>query len=285
MNEKKVHASSTATPILVLGATGKTGRRVAARLEAMELPIRRGSRSATPAFDWNQRSSWDACLDGMASVYINYPSDLPIPGSSDTIAAFVNKAKAHGVRHLVLLSGRGEPEARVWEDIVKESGVDWTIVRSSWFQQNFSEGGFAEMVAAGEIVLPAGAIPEPFVNLDDIADIVVAALTRPGHTGELYEATGPRLLTFADVAEELSNATGRTIAYQQIPLQEFLAAVTASGAPEEAVWLMDYLFGRILDGRNAYVTDGVQKVLGRAPKDISAFAREVALTQTWRQAA
>ncbi len=285
MNSHHLHSQPPGGLILVLGATGKTGRRVAARLQALGRPIRIGSRGASPAFDWTQPASWDACLEGIASVYVNYPSDLPIPGSAEAIAAFVDRARHHGVRRLVLLSGRGEPDAQAWERLVQESGLAWTIVRASWFQQNFSEGAFAEMVQAGQIILSAGDIPEPFVNVDDIAEVVVAALTEPGHGSEIYEVTGPRLLTFAEVAVELSRATGRTITYQQIPHEAFLAGVAESGAPQEVVWLMDYLFATVLDGRNAYLTDGVQRALGRPPRDFSEYAREVAGTKTWRNVA
>ena len=267
--------------ILVLGATGKTGRRVVDRLEALDMPVRPGSRRAAPAFDWTQEATWDACLEGVSAVYINYASELPVRGSADVISDFVDAALRHEVRRLVLLSGRGEPEARVWERVVQESGLDWTIVRSSWFQENFSEGPFAEMVEAGEIFLSAGDIPEAFVSLEDIADVVTAALTQSGHAGEVYEVSGPRLLTFAQATAELAAATGRPILYQQIPHDALLAAVVESGAHEEEVWLIDYLFGEILDGRNASVTDGVKRALGRAPRDFSDFATTISTTKSW----
>ncbi|MGP1383141.1 MAG: NAD(P)H-binding protein [Thainema sp.] len=277
----------TQTPMgltLVLGGTGKTGRRIAAQLEAKGVSIRIGSRSASPAFDWHQEAGWDACLEDVKAVYINYVPDLAVPGATDTIQAFVDRAKYHGVERLVLLSGRGEAEAQACERIVQESGVDWTIVRASWFNQNFSEGAFLDMVTAGQITLPAGDIPEPFVDVNDIAEVVVAALTESGHAREVYEVTGPRLMTFADIATELSNATGREIAYVQIPHEAFVAGVKASGAPKEVVWILDYLFSTVLDGRNASLTDGIQRALGRPPKDFADYAREVAATGLWHEA-
>ena len=153
---------------LVLGATGKTGSRITTRLSSLGRKVRKGSRRAVPAFDWNHQAGWDACLDGVTSVYISYAGDLAIEGSTDIIRAFVEKAKQHGVQHLVLLSGRGEEEAEACEQIVQESGIDWTIVRASWFNQNFSEGAFSNMVEAGVIMLPAGEIPEPFVDVEMI---------------------------------------------------------------------------------------------------------------------
>ncbi len=271
--------------VLVLGGTGKTGRRIAAGLEAKGVPIRIGSRAATPSFDWNNETGWDACLHDVEAAYITYAPDLAIPGATDAIQAFVDRAKRHGVRRLVLLSGRGEAEAQACERIVQESGLEWTIVRASWFFQNFSEGAFVDMVHAGRITLPAGATPEPFVDVDDIADVAIAALSEPGHAGEVYEVTGPRLMTFADVASELSQATGRTIDYVQVPHDAFVNAVQDSGAPRDVVWMLDYLFCTVLDGRNAYLTDGVQRALGRGPKDFAHYAREVAATGSWRAVA
>lgn len=270
---------------LVLGGTGKTGRRIAAALEAKGVPTRIGSRSASPAFDWHREAGWDACLEAVEAVYINYAPDLAMPGAPDAIQAFVDRAKRHGVKRLVLLSGRGEAEAQACERIVQASGVEWTIVRASWFNQNFSEGAFLEMVMAGQITLPAGDIPEPFVDVDDIAEVAVVALTEPGHAGEIYEVTGPRLMTFADIATELSKATGREIVYIPVPHDAFVAGVKASGAPEEVVWMLDYLFTTVLDGRNAHLTDGIQRALGRPPQDFADYAKAVAATGLWSQAA
>jgi len=271
--------------ILVLGGTGKTGRRIAKTLEAKGIPMRIGSRSAVPAFDWNNEANWDDCLAGVKAAYINYAPDLAIPGAADSIQAFVDRAGRHGVKRLVLLSGRGEAEAQACERIVQDSGIDWTVVRASWFNQNFSEGAFVEMVQAGQITLPAADTPEPFVDVQDIADVAVAALTEEGHSGEIYELTGPRLLTFADAAAEISRASRRNVTYEQIPHESFVAGAAESGAPKDVIWLLDYLFSTVLDGRNAYLTDGVQRALGRPPREFSDYASEIAATDVWRAVA
>lgn len=281
-NQTQTQTQSSRGLTLVLGGTGKTGRRIVAALEAKDVPTRIGSRSASPAFDWHHAAGWEACLQDVEAVYINYAPDLAMPGATDAIQALVDRAKHHGVKRLVLLSGRGEAEAQACERIVQESGLEWTIVRASWFNQNFSEGAFIEMVMAGQITLPAGDIPEPFVDVDDIAEVAVAALTEPGHAGEVYEVTGPRLMTFADIAIALSNATGREITYVQVPHEAFVAGVKESGAPKEVVWMLDYLFNTVLDGRNAHLTDGIQRALGRSPKDFADYAKEVAATGLWR---
>ena len=270
---------------LVLGGSGKTGRRVADRLKADGHSVRIGSRSAVPAFDWDNEKSWDACLKHVTAAYITYAPDLAFPGATDAIEAFVEKARRAGVKRLILLSGRGEEEAQACERIVQASGIDWTIVRASWFNQNFSEGAFVEMVLNGAITLPAGDTPEPFVDVDDIADVAVAALTQDHHAGQVYEVTGPRLMTLADVAADLSAATGREIVYVDIPHQAFMAEIEKSGAPKDVAWMLDYLFSTVLDGRNAHLTDGVARALGRPPKDFAAYARDVARTDVWDRAA
>jgi len=186
---------------------------------------------------------------------------------------------------LVLLSGRGEEEAQRCERIIQESGVDWTVVRASWFNQNFNEGSFVDLVQQGTIALPAGGTPEPFVDADDIADVVVAALTQDGHAGRIYEVTGPRLMTFVDVASELSKATGREIRFVDISHEDFIAGLKQVGVPGDYIELLSYLFRTVLDGRNASVADGVERAIGRAPKDFGAFASEAAATNIWHAAA
>lgn len=270
---------------LILGGTGKTGRRVAERLKAKGHTVRVGSRSAVPAFDWNNEKGWEASLNGATAAYITYAPDLAMPGAQDSIQAFVNQAKRSGVKKLVLLSGRGEEEAEACERIVQDSGLDWTIVRASWFNQNFSEGAFIDMVLGGAITLPAGDQVEPFVDVDDIADVVVAAFTERHHSGEIYEVTGPRLMTIGDVAADLSRATGREVAYVDVPHDAFVSEVANSGAPKDVVWMLDYLFSTVLDGRNANLTDGIQRALGRQPKDFADYARDVAATGVWRKVA
>lgn len=266
---------------LVLGGTGKIGRRVAARLEQRGVSARIASRSASPSFDWNDPDTWDAALQGVVAAYISYAPDLAIPGAAGAIRAFAGRAAEQGVRRLVLLSGRGEAEAERCERVVQDAGVAWTVVRASWFDQNFSEGEFLGMVLDGAITLPAADVPEPFVDADDIADVAVAALTEDGHAGEIYEVTGPRLLTFGEAATEISRAAGREVRFIRIPKEDFAASIAESGAPEDYAWLLNYLFETALDGRNAYLADGVQRVLGREPTDFSDYARRVALTGLW----
>ncbi|RNJ43476.1 NmrA family transcriptional regulator [Mesorhizobium erdmanii] len=268
-------------PILILGGTGKTGRRLAERLTARGIPVRIGSRSGTPRFDWEAPASWAPALEGVSAVYISYYPDIAVPGAAEVIDAFTRLAVRHGARRLVLLSGRGEHEAQRAEEMLKASGADWTILRCAWFSQNFSEGFLIEPLLAGEVALPVGPVGEPFVDVDDIADAAEAVLTEPGHVGQLYELTGPRLLSFADAVAEIARATGRDIRFVRISHDEFTTAVASHELPPEIVWLLDELFTKVLDGRNESLTDGVQRVLGRAPKDFSAYATETAAAGFW----
>jgi uncharacterized protein YbjT (DUF2867 family) len=271
----------TEQPILVIGGNGKTGRRVAERLRARDVPVRIGSRSGEPPFDWEDRSTWAPALRRTSAAYVTFYPDLAVAGSTDAIATLAEQALESGVRRLVLLSGRGELEAQRAERALQESGAEWTVLRCSWFMQNFSEAFMVDQVLAGEIALPAGDVPAPFVDADDIADVAVAALTQDGHAGRIYELTGPRPLTFAEAAEEISRATGRDVSYVPIGMDAFVSAATAEGVPADVVALLRYLFAEVLVEGNAGVADGVREALGRAPRDFAAYAREVAASGAW----
>ncbi len=271
----------TTRQTLVLGATGKTGRRVAERLTARGVPVRPGSRAGKPPFDWDDRATWTPALDGMGAAYVTYYPDLAIPGAAVTVGDFANLAVKSGVRRLVLLSGRGEDGALLGEQAVRDSGADWTILRSTWFSQNFSEGFFVDQVLNGEVALPVATVQEPFVDADDIAEIAVAALIDDRHVGQLYELTGPRLLTFTEAIDEIARAAGREVRYKQVSPEQYASLLAEQNVPAEFVSLMNYLFTEVLDGRNAHLTDGVQRALGRPPRDFSEYARETAATGIW----
>ncbi|MER7501016.1 NAD(P)H-binding protein [Nonomuraea pusilla] len=267
---------------LVVGGTGKTGRRVADRLTALGLPVRAVSRSSSPSFDWADRAGWGAALDGAEAAYVTYQPDLAMPGAVEDVRAFTELAAARGVRRIVLLSGRGEAGAEAAEQVVRASGLEWTVVRCAWFMQNFSEGHLLGPVLDGVVALPAGGVAEPFVDADDIADVAVAALTGDGHAGRVYELTGPELLTFAQAADELAKAAGRPVTYVPATAAEYAAGAVAQGLPEEEAEGLAALFEEVLDGRNAYLADGVREALGRAPRGFAAYA--AANAATWSSA-
>jgi uncharacterized protein YbjT (DUF2867 family) len=276
---------TTQQPTLVLGGTGKTGRRVVQRLEARGLPVRVGTPSGTPPFDWTDEATWPAGLDGVGSVYVTYYPDVAVPGAAEAIGTFADLAVARGVRRLVLLSGRGEEAARRSEQALVQSGADWTIVRSAFMFQNFNESFFLEPVRAGEVAFLADpGLAEPFIDADDIADVAVAALTDDRHVGQLYEVTGPRLLGWAEAVAEIAAAADRPIRYLPVSLEEYAALLTENQVPDEVVKMLTDVFTGLteaLDGRNAYLADGVQRALGRPPRDFRDFARDAAATGVW----
>jgi uncharacterized protein YbjT (DUF2867 family) len=272
-------------PILILGGTGKTGRRVVERLTARGLPVRVGSRSGEPPFDWEDRATWAPALDGVRSVYLTYYPDLAVPGAVEAAGSFAELAVRSSVRRLALLSGRGEPEAERAEEAVRDTGADLTILRSTWFMQNFSEDYMLDHVLSGEIRLPAGDVPTPFLDADDIADVAVAALTDDRHVGQLYELTGPRSLTFGEVAAEIAEAAGREVRYAPVSLDEHAAEAAEHGIPGEVIDLLTYLFEEVVDGRNADTTDGVRRALGREARDFGDYARETAASGIWSESA
>ncbi|MEU6499744.1 NmrA family NAD(P)-binding protein [Streptomyces californicus] len=278
-------AAASAGTVLVTGATGKSGRRVAKRLTALGVPVRPGSRTGGYPFDWEDDSGWAAALEGVRAAYVAYHLDLAVPGAAEAMAAFGRAAAACGVRRVVLLSGRGEPQAVVAEEALRGAAgpVEVTVVRSTFFAQNFSEGALRDGVVGGELVFPAGTTAEPFLDLDDLADAVVAALTGDGHAGAVYELTGPRCLTFAEAAEVLGRVTGRPVRYVPVSGPAYAELLEGFGVPgPEAGFLAD-LFATLLDGHNAATTDGVKRILGREPKDFAVFAHEAAGAGAWHR--
>ena len=269
------------SPILIVGKNGKTGARVNHRLQALGYATRPVSRSTTPAFDWENPATWQSAIKGTSAAYVTYQPDLAVPNAESDIRAFMRVAIEDGLQHVVLLSGRGEEGAQRAEEILKASGIAWNIVRASWFSQNFSESFMLDGIMAGELVLPAGDTVEPFVDVDDIADVVVAALTEPGHRNRLFEVTGPRALTFAQCIEEISGALGRPIKYTSIPVDHYIHALRDEGVPEDLQWLLRELFTVVFDGRNSNVMSGVEEALGRPPTDFTTYVQKTIESGVW----
>ncbi len=272
------------SPILVIGATGKTGSRIADQLTQKGYSVRRGSRNSAIPFDWEDETTWSAALDGVSAAYLSYFPDLAFPGAVEKVETLCAAAKASGVKKIVLLSGRGEHHARRGEEVVRNCGIDFTLVRAAWFAQNFSEGYLRDQVLGGVIAMPGGDVREPIVDVDDIADVAVAALTEEGHSGKLYEVTGPRLMTFAEMTRELSAASGRPIRHVPITFDEFHDGLVQIGG-EFIADVFTAIARETLDGRNASLTDGVERALGRPPRDFADFARKAAAAGAWSEAA
>jgi uncharacterized protein YbjT (DUF2867 family) len=271
------------SPILIIGKNAKTGQRVDRRLQSLGYTTRAVSRSTSPAFDWEDPNTWSAALEGTESAYVTFYPDLAIPTAEQAIRDFVELAKVSGLRHVVMLSGRGEAGAERAEAVLEASGLDWNIVRANWFMQNFSESFMIEGILSGQLMLPASDIVEPFVDVDDIADVAVSALTRPELRNRLFEVSGPRALTFGQCAAEISEAVGYPVNYTQIPIEDFIQVLRVQGAPDEVIWLMRELFTVVFDGRNSSPTSGVEDALGRPATDFSEYVQKVVATGAWEQ--
>jgi uncharacterized protein YbjT (DUF2867 family) len=248
--------------ILVLGATGKTGRRVTSLLGPAARPA---SRSAATKFDWSTPDTWEPALAGTTAVYV-VPPDNPA-----TLAEFVPLAVKSGVTRLVLLSMRGAPDDDPFEAAIKEAGVEWTILRPTWFMQNFDEDLFAEPVQHGELAVPAGQGIHPFIDVLDIAEVAVVALTQAGHAGQTYELSGPEALSFAEMLARIVAVTGSPILYSDVAPDEFAASLRGLGYPDEIADLVTMLLVRIRTGEEAHLSDGVQRVLGRKPRTFADY--------------
>ncbi|MEU7579723.1 NAD(P)H-binding protein [Streptomyces sp. NPDC041068] len=274
---------STASPVLVLGATGKTGRRVVTRLRAAGHPVRAASRSAETPFDWTDRATWAPVLDGVRALYLVAPSEAGL------VADFVTQAKDAGVRRFVVLSGRGvetygdsfEPGMAEAEHAVREAGVDWTVVRPNNFSQNFDEDLFHAPLLAGRLALPVGDVLEPFIDVEDIADVVTVLLTEEGHTHRTYELTGPRAFTFGQAVAEISEASGRPIRFEAVTPDQYVAELTADGVPEEVARPLADTLAWLAEGHNAALTTDVRDVLGREPRDFSEYVKSRAEAGAW----
>jgi uncharacterized protein YbjT (DUF2867 family) len=268
--------------ILLVGGTGKTGRRVAERLVSAGRSVRVVSRSTTPAFDWNLPEHWHQSLEGVTAAYVVYYPDISFEGAADSVARFAEVAASSGVQRIVLLSGRGEPGAELSELAMRAAYPNLTVLRCTWFAQNFNEHFLLPSVLEGVIALPAdGGVGEPFVDVEDVADVAVAALTDDRHDGQLYTLTGPELLTFTDVASELTRATRRKISFVSMSAEEWAAGAAAQGVPPEEVAPLIDLFTTVLDGRNEFVTADVPAVLGRPARTFAAYAAAAAATGVW----
>lgn len=266
-------------PILIIGNKGKTGSRVEALLNDRGIPTRGVSRSTSIAFDWEQRSTWSAALANVRAAYVCYQPDLAVPQAQDDIKAFIEHAKLAEVEHIVLLSGRGEAGAERAEQQLINSGLHWNVVRASWFNQNFTESFMAEGIQNGELALPAKSIPEPFVDVNDIAEVALAALTNPKLKNRLFEVTGPYALTFEQCVSKIAKVSGRDITFKYVPIDDYLKQLESMNLPEGYTWLFRELFIHVLDGRNSEVQNGVKEALGREAISFDEFANSAFISR------
>lgn len=270
------------TKILVIGGTGKTGSRVVKQLQNRGIEPRIGSRNASPSFDWNNKDTWVDALEGIEKMYVTYYPDLAVPGAKEAVESLTYLAKELGVKKIVLLSGKGETEAEACEKIVMNSGLEYTIVRASWFNQNWSESFFLDPIRSGEVALPMSDVLIPFVDTEDIAEVATTVLLDDTFNGKIIEVTGPELITFKDIIEIISKTSDRTLNFYGITLQQYVEGMEQMQIPKDVIWLIEYLFTHVLTNpNNQQITDGVEKVLGRKAKSFLQYAEETAKTGIW----
>lgn len=268
--------------ILVIGGTGKTGRRVAENLKQLGHNVRVVGRNTNPVFDWEDPNTYDDALKDMDRAYIVYYPDLAVPGARDAITTLTKKALEAELEKVVLLSGKGETEAEACEEIVANSGLNYTLVRASWFNQNFSEGAFLEFILDGTVALPMAEAEIPFVDVNDIADVVSKVLIDDSYNGQTITVTGPKKRTFKEVVAIMSEASSMPIQFIPISIEEFKDGMRKAGLPDSYVWLFGYLFQEVLGNPdNQDISNDVIKVLGRPAKDFETFASETAATGIW----
>jgi uncharacterized protein YbjT (DUF2867 family) len=275
-------AMTTDNQHLIIGGTGKTGRRVLDRLTSRGHDVRALSR---PEFDWEDPQTWSSAETGADSVYLTFAPEIAFSGSAEVVVEVARRVLDSGTRRLILLSGRGEPEAQRAEDLVVDlataHGAEWGVARCAFFMQNFDEGVFAESLAAGEFAFPADDVREPFVDVDDVADVVTGLMLGEIPAGQVYELTGPRLVTFAEATAIIARAAERPIRYTPITLPEFVTELLGAGVPPSYSEALGELFGLVLDGHNEHLADGVRRALGREPRDLVTYARDAAASGCW----
>ena len=268
--------------ILVIGGTGKTGRRVAEQLKKKGIEPKIGSRNASPSFDWDDKDTWVNTLNGIEKMYVTYYPDLAVPGAKEKIESLTYLAKELGIKKMVLLSGKGETEAEACENIVINSGMDYSIVRASWFNQNWSESFFLNPIISGEVALPMSDVLIPFVDANDIAEVAATVLLDDTYNGEIIELTGPELITFKDIVNIISRVSNKKLNFYEITLEQYVKGMKQMQIPDDVVWLIEYLFSHVLTNpKNQLVVNDIERVLGRKAKPFAEYAQETAKTGIW----
>ncbi len=270
------------TNILVIGGTGKTGRRVVEQLKNKGIEPRIGSRNVTPGFDWNDKSTWVKSLEGIERMYVTYYPDLAIPGAKEAIQSLTTLAKELGVKKVVLLSGKGEVEAEACEQIVANSGLEYTIVRASWFNQNWSESFFLDPILSGNVALPMSDVLIPYVDADDIAEVATEVLLNDNFNGEIIEVTGPELITFKNIVTTIGKVSKRELNFFPITLEQYVDGMRQMQLPEDVIWLIEYLFSHVLTNpNNQLISHDIERVLGRKATSFTKYAEETVKTGVW----
>ncbi|WP_016905803.1 NmrA family NAD(P)-binding protein [Streptomyces xiaopingdaonensis] len=274
--------------VLVIGATGTTGGRTAARLAAAGHRVKAASRRGTAvraaesvAFDWYDPTTHAAALEGADRVYL-----LPPLGETDPAAVmlpFLDRARDAGVRRAVLLSSsaipEGGPAVGAVHRALPELFPEWAVLRPCWFMQNFTgDHAHARSIREKGVVLSAtGDGRVGFVDAEDIAAVAVRALTDTEAPGTDLVLTGPETLSYDDVAALFAEVAGRSVVHRRVSYEELSARLTEQVPPEFAA-LLAGLDRAIAGGAEDRVTDTVLRVTGRPPRTLRAHLEDALRT-------
>jgi ergot alkaloid biosynthesis protein len=265
--------------ILVTGGTGKTGRRLVSELRGKGVECRVASRGATVAegerpFDWTLPESWDGALEGVSTAYLVAPSAVGEP--APVMIDFLRRAQKRGVSRFVLLSAAPLPaggpamgQVHLW---LKENAAEWTVLRPSWFMQNFSEGQHLASIQDEDGIYSAtedGRVP--FVSADDIATAAMAVLTSEDPFNSDFILTGDRPLSYDEVAERIGMAVGRRISHRRLSSDELAARYRLLGLPPVYAEKLAAMDRAIAEGAEDRTTDSVKFLLGRPPISFDDF--------------
>jgi uncharacterized protein YbjT (DUF2867 family) len=280
-----------ARTILVTGATGTVGSEVLRRLAGREgINVRAALRDLSKRaavegpgvepvwFDYEKPRTFPAACQGVDAIFLVAPFT---PSGVDQTLALIGAARAAGVRHIVKLSvirSLGDITATRWhaaiDGALKSSGIAWTILLPGAFMQNFVETSAPR--PDGNMYLPVGDAKAAFIDVRDIADVAVKALTEPGHESKEYTLTGPEEISYTEVAAIMSEVSGRAIRFVNVPEAGARQAMLGAHMPE---WLVDVILELNAATRTnhmAEMTSTVQDVLGRPPRTFRDFARDYA---------
>jgi uncharacterized protein YbjT (DUF2867 family) len=276
--------ANTPSNTLVLGGSGKTGSRVAARLTRLGLGVRTAARNgADVRFDWDDPATYRPALEDTGRVYLVAP--VMRTDFADQVSNFLDLAEAAGVRHVTYLSAFGIDQAppqvahrAVELDLMGRGAVTHSILRPAWFMQNFSETFLKPADAV--ITVPTGDGAEAFVDAEDIAAVAAATLASPGaHAGAQYAPTGPEALTVSDAAAIIADVTGHPVKHDDIDRQAWLDGSVAAGVPAEYGEVLRMLTETMASGHGSQPNSDVQSVTGAPPVTFASFARRTA--QAW----
>jgi uncharacterized protein YbjT (DUF2867 family) len=272
-------------PILVTGANGNVGGALAAILAAAGLPVRAASitpRRVPPGaefapLDFLDPATYAPALRGVRRVFLMRPPHLA--DAKRQFLPFIDAMARGGVEQVTFLSLIGAQHNRVVphraiEDLLRASGLGWTLLRCGFFMQNLSTTHRDEIRRLDEIVVPAGGGRTSFIDVRDIAAVAARTLTEPGHTGRAYPLTGAEAVDYAEVAGLLSIALGRPIAYRYPSLLRFVRHSRAMGRDAAFTAVMAAIYTTTRLGLAATITPDVQRLLGRPPRTLRAFVEE-----------